>query len=334
MTADEKFPNRIPVIHIGMPKAASTTLQHRLFAAHSEIYYLGRYDGIGYVEEYRRYDACRDEVVQALMKQIAYDNVYDPDFSQCKDLLNQILAPAREKNLLPVWSWESYATDILAKRRVRARNLKKVFGDAKIIMVLRNPVNLLESAYFQILKRENVANHIKVGIPVFYRSIGEWLEKDFEGEILPHLQYAQTIQAYVDQFGLQNVSLFLFENLVRDSRGFIEKICQAMGIDSEEGARLAAKKIDNERWTAVQLERLQKIKQSRRESLIFKFSGKTKRRKMLDLDPKGIPFNRGDKASAPIPAEWKKKIFSFTAQGNRWLEQVFNLPLSEHGYFG
>ena len=50
-----------------------------------------------------------------------------------KTLLDNDLKHAREKNLLPVWSWESYSTDILAQRRVRALNLKKVFGDCKKI---------------------------------------------------------------------------------------------------------------------------------------------------------------------------------------------------------
>ena len=38
-------PERIPVIHIGMPKTATKTLQWRLFNGHSEVFYLGRFDG-------------------------------------------------------------------------------------------------------------------------------------------------------------------------------------------------------------------------------------------------------------------------------------------------
>ena len=315
-----------------MPKAASTTLQHRLFAAHSEIYYLGRYDGAMYYELYCQYDASRDANVQALMKQIAYENVYDPDFPRCRELLAQVLAPAKEKNLLPVWSWESYATDILAKRRVRARNLKKIFGEAKIIIILRHPLSLLESAYFQMLKRENVGNYLKVGTPLFYFSIQKWLERSFDGEIMPHLQYAETVQIYRDLFGLENMAVFLFEDLVANPRSFIEKICLTMGIDTDEGVRLAEKRIDNERWTTDQLDLLQKIKRSKIKSLLFRFSDKHKRRNMLGLDQKGIPIIKGERACAPIPQEWQKKIFAVTAQGNRWLEQVFNLPLSEYGY--
>ena len=329
-----KSSDRIPVIHIGMPKAASKTLQWRLFAAHSEIYYLGRYDGPIFNGLYLKYDACRDATVQALMKHIAYGNVYNPDFPHCRELLAQVLAPAKEKKMLPVWSWESYATDISAKRRVRARNLKEVFGEVKIIMVLRNPLSLLESAYFQVLKRENVVQYSKVGRPLFSYSIQEWLERYFDGEIMPHLQYAETVKIYSNLFGVENIAVFLFEDLVRDPRSFIEKICLAMGIDVDEGVRLTEKNANNERWTTTQLDLLQKIKQSKLESLIFRLSNKKKCRNMLGLDQKGIPINKADKACAPIPAEWQEKIFSFTAKGNRWLEQVFKLPLAENGYFG
>lgn len=195
-------------------------------------------------------------------------------------------------------------------------------------------MHLLESAYFQMLKRENFADHIKAGSSLFYHPVGEWLEKYFAGEIISHLQYAETIQIYVDQFGLENVYIFLFEELVCDSKCFIERICKTMGIDIQEGIHLMEKKIDNERWTAVQLELLQRINSSRRESLKFKFSGKIGRRKMLNLNQEGVPYAPGEKARAPIPPAWKEKIYSFTEKGNRWLEQFFKLPLSKYGYFG
>jgi hypothetical protein len=325
---------RIPVIHIGMPKTATKTLQWRLFACHSEIFYLGRFDGRVFEGKHRDFDACRDQSVQSIMKQIAYDDIYNPDFSQCKELLQDVLAPAIEQNLLPVWSWESYSTDILAKRRVRARNLKKLFGEAKIIMTLRNPVALLESAYFQQLKGDNVGAYANKGRSPYYLPIDEWLASEFNGEILPHLEYAETIQAYVDQFGLENVSVFLFEDLFTDKHAFFKSICDAMGVASEEGIRLMDEKTDNERWTVGQIESLANIKNSYLQSLKFKFSARDTRKQMLGLERSNISIMDGPKAKAPISTEWQNKIYEVTEKGNRWLEEVFNLPLKKHGYYG
>jgi len=48
-------PPRIPVIHIGMPKTATKTLQWGLFNGHSEIYYLGRFDGPQFRSDHKKF---------------------------------------------------------------------------------------------------------------------------------------------------------------------------------------------------------------------------------------------------------------------------------------
>lgn len=327
-------PERIPVIHIGMPKTATTTLQRRLFSAHSEVFYLGRLDGAYFRRKYRQFDYCRDASVQALMLQIAYGDVYNPDFTECRKLFGQIVEPALEKNLLPVWSWESYSTDILAKRRVRARNLRQVFGEARIIMTLRNPISLLESAYFQQLKRDNVGARGKRGRSPYYRLIDDWLHDNFDGEILPHLQYAETIQVYVDQFGIKNVHVFLFEDLIADHDRFFRQICDVMGVSAEEGIRLVRGKIDNSRWTTWQIEALEHIVGSRMKSLSFRFASKQTRLKLLGLVKGGKPFMVGGKARAQISPEWQKQIFRTIRQGNLWLQESYGLQLEKYGYLG
>ena len=325
---------RVPVIHIGLPKTATKTLQWRLFAGHSEIYYLGRFDGPVFNGQYIEFDACRDRSVQSIMKQVAYDNIDNPDFPRCRKTLSEVLAPAHERNLLPVWSWESYSTDILDKRRVRARNLKEVFGEARIIMTLRNPVTLLESTYFQILKRDNVGARGHWGMPPYYVSIDDWLETEFNREVLPHLQYAETLQAYIEQFGIDNVSVFLFEELLADKRAFSNSVCAAMGIDPDEGCQLMEANTDNERWTASQLEALKQVKGSFFKSLRFRYTHKHIRRQILDMGKKSGTHIEEPKARAPISAGWQRRIYEFVEQGNRWIEENFDLPLDKHGYFG
>jgi hypothetical protein len=317
-----------------MPKTATTTLQGRLFSAHSEVFYLGRFDGAHFQGKYRQFDHCRDASVQDLMLQIAYGDVYNPDFTGCRKLLKQIVEPALEKNLLPVWSWESYSTDILSKRLVRALNLKRVFGEARIIMTLRNPITLLESAYFQQLKRDNVGSRSHRGRSPYYRLIDDWLYDNFSGEILPHLQYAETIQAYANQFGIENVHVFLFEDLIADHDSFFRQICDVMGISAEEGIQLVRGEIDNSRWTIRQIEALENVVGSGVKSIFFRFASRETRRKLLGLDQKGKPLVSGGKARAHISPKWQKKILKTTRQGNLWLQESYGLALEKYGYFG
>ncbi|MCJ8329123.1 MAG: sulfotransferase [Lentisphaeria bacterium] len=322
---------RIPIIHIGLPKTATKTLQWRLFACHSEIFYLGRYDGHLF-KEYQKFENGRNELVQKIMNQIAYEDIFNPDYAECKELLQELLAPAREKNLLPVWSWESYSTDSLAKRRIRARNLKQLFGEATIIMTLRNPISLLESAYFQYLIRENTGMNYKIGRPPFYCSIDAWLETEYT-EIQPHLEYAVTLQAYIEQFGLENIKVFLFEDLVEDKIQFYQSICDTMSINADEGIKLMDEKVDNSRWTEAQINALKNIQTSNIKSLKYRFANKRNRKKMLSMKGNNASMIDSPKAKAPMSDEWKNKIFTATEKGNHWIEEVFNLQLKKHGYF-
>jgi hypothetical protein len=324
---------RVPVIHIGLPKTATKTMQWRLFSQHSEIYYLGRYDGAYFKGKYRRYNCCRDAETQVLMNQIAYRKMFSPDFPKCKSVYRRIENRARESNLLPVWSWESYSTDKISNRRVRARNLKKVFGEARIMITIRNPLSLLESAYYFQLRRDNVGANGGFGRSPYYRSMDEWLYETFNGAVLEHLEYPETIQMYVKQFGVENMHVFVFEDLVSDHDRFFVKLCDVMGIDANEGLELVRGEVDNSRWTTRQIEILEQTTQAARRSLSFKFARKKGRKKILELDNASVPIESGEKARAQISREWQKRVIDVTREGNLWLQKVFDLSLEEKGYF-
>ena len=324
---------RKPLIHIGMPKTATKTLQWRLFSRHTEVYYLGRFDGPQFQKEFR-IGCCRNPSVYQVMDQIAYRDIFEPDFDRCKRLIKRELDHAAANHLVPVWSWESYSTDVLSKRRVRARNLSRLFDDAHILMVLRNPLALLESAYFQHLKRENVSPKLGCFRPAYYQTIDQWLEEHFQGEILPHIEYGQTVQVFADYFGLQNVHVLLFEDLVADESAFFRRVCSLMQIDAEEGLELVRGERDNERWTTSQVETMKRIVESPLSSLLFKFRTRANRLRMLNLDGYGIPIASGKKARAVISPEWQKEIFKAAEAGNRWLEDHLGLPLTQYGYRG
>ena len=325
--------NRKPLIHIGMPKTATKTLQWRLFSRHREVFYLGRYDGQQFVE-HQRFNCCRDKDVQTLMHQIAHGPVYNPDFNLCEQIYKNIQETARVANLVPVWSWESYSTDVLSKRQIRARNLRRVFGDANILMVIRNPISLLESAYYQHIKRENVSTTLGYFTPPYYQTINEWLRDNFHGEILPHLQYAETAQVFVKHFGRENVHVLLFEDLVANEEEFYRGVCRLMQIDADEGMALVSGERENERWTKEQVDVLARTVNSPIRSFFYRLKSRAQRLRLLGLDGYGVPLQAGERARAMISPAWKEEIFKTTCEGNRWLEEQFQLPLHKHAYQG
>jgi|APCOG7522876152_1049122.scaffolds.fasta_scaffold16757_2 hypothetical protein len=151
---------------------------------------------------------------------------------------------------------------------------------------------------------------------------------------MPHLEYAQTLQAYMEQFGLENIKLLLFEDLLADRLAFYRKICEAMGIEENEGIRLMDQRTDNDRWTKLQIESLQAIQKSSFQSLRFRMGTKATRKDMLCIKHPNTSSNNAPKATAPMSDTWKKKIFETTKKGNHRIEDVFKVNLQKYGYFG
>lgn len=325
--------NITPVIHIGMPKTATKTLQWRIFSKHSDIYYLGRFDGEPFRGKYKKFKACRDETVFRIMKQIAYRGYRRPNFQKCRELLKKYLTEHNRNNLIPVWSWESYSTDSRRNRQYRARNLKQVFEDAKIVITIRHPVKLLESAFLQQLNRDNIGGRYWFGRGVFYSSIDKWVKRDFLGDVSDHLDYAETIKMYVELFGRDNVCVLVFEDLLQNRDDFYQNLCEFMSIDSQQALSLVAGNVDNSRWTNIQLDRLRSINNSLKDSLRFRFSKRQYRKSQLGLDKRGAPLNLGKKARVEISQNIRGKVLERTHQGNEWLDQTFDLELTRHGYY-
>ncbi len=324
---------RLPVIHIGLPKTATKTLQWRLLAQHKEIFYLGRFDGPQFRKEYRKFSGCRNANIKKLMDELVYINITNPDFHRCSSIIQEVLAPAVEDNLVPVWSWESLSTDVLAKRRQRARNLKRVFGQAKILVTIRHPLRLIESAFLQQVKRENVGPGARLLKPVYFPAIDDWIEKEWDREVKYHLEYPETIRAFSDFFGLDLVNVAVFEELSLDARSFFSKICDIIGISISDGLALVIGRKDNNRWTIQQISALERIKASRIKSLFFRLSSRKKRREKLDLESWNLPRTMGPSARFFISDKWRDKIIQRTSEGNRWISDIFNLPLDQYGYF-
>ena len=57
------------------------------------------------------------------------------------------------------------------------------------------------------------------------------------------------------------------------------------------------------------------------------------RNRLLGLSEKGIPVVGEKVAKAPIPKEWREKIRAVVHPGDLWLEELFELPLKEYGYY-
>jgi hypothetical protein len=117
----------------------------------------------------------------------------------------------------PEHAWAGEASTSYLYSESAAREIKRLRPDARIMMVLRNPVDRAYSQYW---------NHVRDGIEPL--SFEEALEDETgrveEGKwhgfhYLRVGKYAAQVERYLETFGEGSVRVYLFEDLTRDAEG-------------------------------------------------------------------------------------------------------------------
>ena len=315
-------------LHAGLPRTGTTTLQTHLFARHTQVHYLGVFKGKLARERppidrsSRGLTLFRDAHVEGLMNELLFDGAANPDLARARQLWQKINdeAPLLRK----VWSWEGLGTDIAEKREARAANLAAVIGPAKVLITLRHPVRLLESTYFQILRRNNNSDNTGWKGAVWYQPIDEWLDRHWSGELAPILDYANTVEIFRRHFGKDAVRVLLFEDLARDPAAYVAEVCRLAGIDPEEGVQRTAGRLENS--TSKRL--VETVKRARNRplgSLSAKVAVALELGGWFRREPAGRP-------AATLDAARRQRIAERTREGNRRLNDELGLDLGRFDY--
>jgi len=118
-------------------------------------------------------------------------------------------------------------------------NIKRVFPDAKIIIMLRNPVDMIHSGHSQRLW------HGRENIPVFEEALEAELDRK-EGRRLPPYpypvetlfyrdvgRYARHVDRYLSTFGRDNVHIIIFEELVKEPKEVFSGLCNFLEVSQD-----------------------------------------------------------------------------------------------------
>ena len=185
-------------IHIGFPKAGSTFLQ-QYFESHPDVDY-SRAD----LNEYRETGVLN----------------LPPDVDRM--LKNRIISGEQ----LSVWAGgrskdgiETYSMDydIKAHQRYVATQLKHLFPEARILIVVRSPHSLLLSLYSQYLLSAGF-----IGLNRFLKESGDLIFRLYD--------YEYIIAMYQQFFGLENVLILPYEQLKDDHHGFLSAVNGFFGL--------------------------------------------------------------------------------------------------------
>jgi hypothetical protein len=191
------------LVHVGYPKAGSTTLQS-WFESHPEVVFAD--DAIA--------GATSAEGIAA---QVAVTN-NRPRWVVTS--AERLIAPAIESNG-PIAPTEPIAA---RRERVCAR-LRDMFGDATILIVTRGFRSIAASSYSQTL-RWGPALSVDEFVSLYQES------PEFEGcRGADALNYDAAVRLYADTFGAENVVVLPYELLRDDPGGFLARLEQRLGLE-------------------------------------------------------------------------------------------------------
>ena len=197
-------------IHAGYGKAASSWLQEKLFYPNPDINFFGK---------------TTSHYPEWLMKIHYLDELY---FEKEKYTIKNHISSLHDKseNKLSLISSEPFTN--FGYLSCQAKRIKELFPNPKIILVIRNPIDLIESFY---------KHNVKLGH--FYLTIDnylDWSDKYFALHkrppiFLPDLFYDNIIDYFTSMFGVNNFLWLKYENFRDNPTSFISRIEKFMHVD-------------------------------------------------------------------------------------------------------
>ena len=207
------------LIHVGMPKTGTTSLQMNLFVRHSGIQYLGK-----------PLTAFSKDVAR-LTRGITYDPTLNDPVALEAFRAETVEPLLRGKTAPLVISEEEFATSTPASQVSRddiANRLLGLFPNAQILITIRRQQDAIPSLY----------SHLRsIGL------IGDveftpWFDANFATEAGQSIyDYANVAERYSHRFGADRVHLVPFEWMRDDPSRFISQVCDLMSADRDEGLR-------------------------------------------------------------------------------------------------
>lgn len=202
------------VVHIGLPKAASTYLQN-YFLNHPQIY-------CEFVKANPLANASRDAIPLRGDEGIPGDKtaVFTSEKLSESMIMTGDSAVWHRYKLLP-GKWNEVSPHFCIDPAEAAARIKRSLDADKVLIVLRNQVDWLQSAYKYYLVR----------LPPGARTFGDFCDTPRGKVYLETGRFERLVEAYMNEFGRPNVKILHVEDLARDPNAFAKDLCAFVGVD-------------------------------------------------------------------------------------------------------
>jgi len=201
-------------VHIGLPKAASTYLQN-YFHSHPQIY-------CEFVKTNALAGTTHDAVAVRGSHRIPEGKV--PVFTNEKLSESMIMTGSNEvwqRCMLVPGKWDEASPHFRIDHEEAAARIKRSLGANKVLIVIRNQIEWLQSVYKYYLVR----------LPPKARSFADFCDTPRGRVYLLNGHFERLIGTYSQEFGASNIKVMRVEDLSRDAAAFTRDLCDFLGVE-------------------------------------------------------------------------------------------------------
>lgn len=204
--------NRI-VLHIGLPKTGTTWLQSLFFPCQNEINYID-------IAPQNNLSDKHPALVELIrISRIAHVDLSDADLDRSREIIERYLDPERinvfsNENRFPGVHTVYSGGDIYSV----IKNLHVLYPRMKIVLILRNQMEMLSSLYLQRLDTGGECGTFR-----------QYLDSCVSS-LIPYLKYEDLIVILQDVFTETNVYISTYENLKADPVQYLKNLSAFMGL--------------------------------------------------------------------------------------------------------
>jgi hypothetical protein len=211
------------LLHIGLPKTGTTSLQELVFSAHPEVRYFGQTN------------VWDDPDAKTVLKALLLGD--EADLAAARRILDEAakshpaIVISDEALTLGEFMLRATRWPVRSDHAATARRARALLGDAQVLIVLRNQADWIESWRLQGLKSGKY-------VETDYRA---WLAQDLGAaseKLLRLLDYDMLYHAYCEAFGSRRVHVRLYEQYSDRFQDLAAECAGLIGVDAERARRL------------------------------------------------------------------------------------------------
>ncbi len=214
------------VLHIGVPKTATTTLQVHFFPNLKGFLYLGKI-----LDRDKPHRFLTDEMKGIFRELETRDMGMRLDLPALKDQINGLCEANQTDQVM--LSNESISIFSGPNPITKLNRYRSIFDNIKIIYCLRDQMELLTSM-FLVLHRPEHFNIRKLKRQSWTPTFDHWIDINFRycsESFLECFKYHAMISRYRESVGKDNLFVYTFEEFRRDPEALLEQVCKFIGVE-------------------------------------------------------------------------------------------------------